>query len=216
MKENRLTAPVVLGPSVFMKSALTYGGYQFDSSRYLVVLEQLISWIRLPFVWISWLIFSPSYAMTIGIDILIVMMYIVLNEVKSADIRNLELYAYDLFGTPCIVQNAKCPEFWMYYDSYTDSCKNFCQGEREVYGKATKTEVFDVTRFTCIPCPTGRQFDGANNRCIGCPEDELPDFVSRNDLGYCYWVDPMYQLLYTRHYEGIDFEEVADFTNTVG
>lgn len=134
LKENRLTAPVVLGPSVFFKSVFSFYGYSFES-KYLVAAEQLMSWVRLPFVWVSWLIFAPSYLMTIGVDILVLMVYLVLTQTETADVRNLELYAYDMFGTACIVQNEKCPEFWVYYDSHSDSCKNFCDGETLVYGE---------------------------------------------------------------------------------
>jgi len=47
--------------------------------------------------------FSPSYALTLAVDILIIELYMVLSYNGVADIRNLELYAYDAFGTSCII-----------------------------------------------------------------------------------------------------------------
>ena len=102
MKENRLTAPFLIGPTFFLKSVSSTLGFKFESKS-MLILEQTLSWFRLPYVWSTWIFFTPSYLLTIFVDIIIIMVYSVLTKTEAADIRNIELYAYDAFGTSCII-----------------------------------------------------------------------------------------------------------------
>ena len=104
------------------------------SIKYFKFAEQIVSWLRLPFVWSGWLIFAPNYLTTLFIDVSIAGFLYVLNQNNAFDPNLLIPYAYELLNTSCILETYSCREVFMQVDPIAtfmaggaQQCKHVCE-----------------------------------------------------------------------------------------
>lgn len=131
LKESRIFGPLmlVLYSAVNLQWTIWFPGQGLLPKWPFKILGQLLSWFRLPFIWASWVLITPSYIINLGINVMIAMNFWVLTKNQVTSFGVLEPYVYDAMGASCLLETYKCPEMYLNFNSTSQECEHICSDE---------------------------------------------------------------------------------------
>lgn len=117
-KENRIIGPLMLVAysAANLQWTLWFPGVNLLPKWPFKIIGQLLSLVRIPFLWASWVLLTPSYLINVVINIVIGLNFWVLTKNNVTSFAVIEPYVYDTMGSSCLLDTYKCPELYLNYN----------------------------------------------------------------------------------------------------
>jgi hypothetical protein len=157
-KENRLFGPFMLAAYAIVNLYWTIfrPGHSLIPREIFIAAGQALSLLRIPFLWASWIILTPSYLLNTVFNIVVTANYWVLSKNGATQLSWIEPYIYDGMGASCLLETYKCPEIYLNYNPETGNCDHVCPDT---------TQYVSFQSFGCTECPKHHWRVDALNYC---------------------------------------------------